>query len=172
MKLDSKYCDSRAAKGYTHMTSSPEVVPFISICSHNKRQHRKVFEFRCISDMPWGNIDCSIVVSLFPVRKITRTSERWTKASDVKLPMSLFDKSSVVRFCRKLDKNPDGIFLIRQLDKFKEATEVSTKAEFGTVVMTLCDRSRDWRWMLRNTPASKLVILFDPNCTLFNLFMF
>ena len=112
LKLDSKYCDSRAAKGYTHMTSSPEIVPLTSVCSHNKRQHRKESDFRCISEMPWGNIDCSIVVSLFPVRKITRSCDRWTKASDVKLPMSLFDKSSVVRFCRKLDKNPDGIFLI------------------------------------------------------------
>ena len=46
------------------------------------------------------------------------------------------------------------------------------KAEFGTVVMSLCDRSRDWRWMLRNTPASKVVILFDANCTLFRVFMF
>ena len=62
------------------------------------------------------------------------------QASDV-----VFDRSSVVRFCRNFDRNPDGMFPIRQLDKFSETTEVSTKAEFGTTVRSLCDRSRDWR---------------------------
>ena len=43
----------------------------------------------------------------------------------------------MVRFCSKLDKNPDGMFVIRQLDKLRDMTEVLTKAEFDTVVMSL-----------------------------------
>ena len=43
----------------------------------------------------------------------------------------------MVRFCCRLDKNPDGILDIRQLDMFSDMTDVSAKIEFGTVAISL-----------------------------------
>ena len=74
----------------------------------------------------------------------------------------------MIRFSCKLDRNPDGMFEIWQWDKSNDTTDVSTKAEFGTVVMSLCDRSSESRWTLRNAPSAILLIMFLANRTTFS----